>query len=86
MAFIRENGFPTANFDRNAADYDEISALIDQIEERRESLDFLIDGAVVKVRDMATRQAMGYTDKFPRWAIAYKFAAEENTSTQQNVG
>ena len=85
MAFIRENGFPTANFDRNAADYDEISALIDQIEERRESLDFLIDGAVVKVRDVATRQAMGYTDKFPRWAIAYKFAAEENTSTLLDV-
>lgn len=85
MAFIRENGFPTANFDRNAADYDEISALIDQIEERRESLDFLIDGAVVKVRDMVTRQAMGYTDKFPRWAIAYKFAAEENTSTLLDV-
>ena len=85
MAFIRENGFPTANFDRNAADYDEISALIDQIEARRESLDFLIDGAVVKVRDVATRQAMGYTDKFPRWAIAYKFAAEENTSTLLDV-
>lgn len=85
MAFIRENGFPTANFDRNAADYDEISALIDQIEEKRESLDFLIDGAVVKVRDVATRQAMGYTDKFPRWAIAYKFAAEENTSTLLDV-
>ena len=85
MAFIRENGFPTADFDRNAANYDEISALIDQIEARRESLDFLIDGAVVKVRDMATRQAMGYTDKFPRWAIAYKFAAEENTSTLLDV-
>lgn len=85
MAFIRENGFPTANFDRNAANYDEISALIDQIEARRESLDFLIDGAVVKVRDVATRQAMGYTDKFPRWAIAYKFAAEENTSTLLDV-
>lgn len=85
MAFIRENGFPTADFDRNAANYDEISALIDQIEARRESLDFLIDGAVVKVRDVATRQAMGYTDKFPRWAIAYKFAAEENTSTLLDV-
>ena len=85
MAFIRENGFPTADFDRNAANYDEISALIDQIEARRESLDFLIDGAVVKVRDVATRQAMGYTDKFPRWAIAYKFAAEENTSTLLDI-
>ena len=34
---------------------------------------------------MVTRQAMGYTDKFPRWAVAYKFAAEENTATLLDV-
>jgi DNA ligase (NAD+) len=45
----------------------------------------LIDGAVIKVCDLATRQAMGNTEKFPRWAVAYKFAAEENTATLLDV-
>ena len=55
------------------------------MEAKRESLDFLIDGAVVKVCDLATRRAMGNTEKFPRWAVAYKFAAEENVATLLDV-
>lgn len=43
----------------------------------RKKLDFLIDGMVVKVSDLSLRDKLGYTDKFPRWAIAYKFEAEE---------
>jgi len=43
----------------------------------RSKLDFLIDGMVVKVSDLKLRERLGYTDKFPRWAIAYKFEAEE---------
>ncbi|MBE5778478.1 MAG: NAD-dependent DNA ligase LigA [Clostridiales bacterium] len=85
MAFIRENGFPTADFAESAPDEDGASALIDSVEKRRDSLDFLIDGAVVKVLDIPTRQLMGYTEKFPRWAVAYKFAAEENTATLLDV-
>ncbi|MBJ8191759.1 NAD-dependent DNA ligase LigA, partial [Bacillus cereus] len=50
----------------------------------------LIDGAVLKITDMRTREALGYTDKFPRWAVAYKFEAEETTtvlnSVEWNVG
>ncbi|NLD52153.1 MAG: NAD-dependent DNA ligase LigA, partial [Clostridiales bacterium] len=42
-------------------------------------------GVVIKVCDHATRQALGYTDKFPRWAVACKFAAEENTTTLERV-
>ena len=38
----------------------------------------MIDGAVVKLTDMRTREVLGYTDKFPRWAVAFKFEAEEN--------
>lgn len=85
MAFIKQNGFPTAEFEQHAESFQSVSSLIDQVEARRETLDFLIDGAVVKVRDAETRQAMGCTDKFPRWAVAYKFAAEENTATLLNV-
>ena len=50
---------------------------IRQIEAQRSSLDWLIDGVVIKVGDYALRDRMGYTEKFPRWAVAYKFKAEE---------
>ena len=55
------------------------------MESAREGLDFLIDGAVVKVTALEIREAMGNTDKFPRWAVAYKFAAEENVATLLDI-
>lgn len=85
LAFLRENGFPTSQYEEHADDYEHICELIDRVEENRDNLDFLIDGAVVKVCDLATRQAMGNTEKFPRWAVAFKFAAEENTAMLLNV-
>ena len=85
IAFLQENGFPTSRYEAHATTYDEIVQRIDAVEAQRESLDFLIDGAVVKVCDLQTRQAMGNTEKFPRWAVAYKFAAEENTATLLDV-
>lgn len=85
LRFLRDNGFPTSKYEEHADTYEEIVRRIDAVEEKRESLDFLIDGAVVKICDLATRQAMGNTEKFPRWAVAYKFAAEENTATLLDV-
>ena len=85
LAFLQENGFPTSRYEEHADTYEEICQRIDKVEEKRPTLDFLIDGAVVKVCDLATRQAMGNTEKFPRWAVAYKFAAEENTATLLDV-
>ena len=85
LRFLRDNGFPTSQYEAYAASCEEASRRIDEVEEKRESLDFLIDGAVVKVCDLETRQAMGNTDKFPRWAVAYKFPAEENTATLLDV-
>lgn len=85
MAFLRENGFPTSPYLQFMATEAEMQEGILAIESQREQLDYLIDGAVVKVADFATRAAMGYTDKFPRWAVAYKFAAEENVTKLENV-
>jgi DNA ligase (NAD+) len=85
IAFLRENGFQTSPYLRLADTYEEISAAIDEVESAREGLDFLIDGAVVKVTALETREAMGNTDKFPRWAVAYKFAAEENVATLLDI-
>ncbi|MBR1585799.1 MAG: NAD-dependent DNA ligase LigA [Clostridia bacterium] len=85
IRFIREQGFPTAPFFQVAGSRDQVIGLIRQIEKDRPTLDFLIDGAVVKVMDYRTRDMMGFTDKFPRWEVAYKFAAEENTATLEKV-
>lgn len=85
IRFLREQGFPVSPYFEKAAGREEALKLIRDIEARRPELDFLIDGAVVKVMDQRTREMMGYTDKFPRWAVAYKFAAEESTATLEKV-
>lgn len=85
MAFLAENRFPVSRCEMYAASMDEAVAHIRQIEESRSALDYLIDGAVVKITDFPTRAALGYTEKFPRWAVAFKFEAEEVTSTLLDV-
>lgn len=57
----------------------------EKIEEKRPKLDFLIDGAVIKVNDLHVREELGFTEKFPRWALAYKFDAEETTTMLNDV-
>ena len=85
LDFLRENGFPVSPRAEHAADLEQAEAAIAAIGEERPHLDFLIDGAVVKIADHATRERLGYTDKFPRWACAYKFEAEETTATVERV-
>ena len=85
LDFLKENGLPVCPFVRWLRTPDEIMAEIDLAEQRRGTLDFLIDGMVVKVTDFALRQELGATEKFPRWAMAYKFAAEELTATVLDV-
>ena len=80
LAFLRENRFPVSDCEIDAKSLDEAVAAVREIEESRGGLDYDIDGAVIKIDDYATRDALGYTDKFPRWAVAYKFEAEEMTT------
>ena len=64
----------------------DINRIIEEIKSiNREKLDFVIDGMVIKVNDVSIREKLGFTDKFPRWAIAYKFEAEETTTTLKDV-
>lgn len=85
ISFLADNKFPITPFiNKYRASKDIINA-INHIEEIRNSLDFLIDGVVIKINDIKTREIFGYTDKFPRWAIAYKFLAEENISKLEKV-
>lgn len=65
--------------------FEEIKAVIEKIGAERSNYDFLIDGVVIKVDDFAIREQLGYTDKFPRWAVAYKFDAEQVTTVLKEV-
>ena len=85
LDFLRENGFPVSPYLGKPHNREEIEQCIREIEEKRNSLDFLIDGVVIKVGDLSLRQQMGFTDKFPRWAVAYKFEAEESVTTLRRV-
>jgi DNA ligase (NAD+) len=79
IEFLKENGFKTQTTPSIKV-FDSADAVIDylkMIETMRQDLDFLIDGAVIKVYDVATREALGYTEKHPRWAVAYKFDADQ---------
>ena len=85
LSFLRENGFPVSEYLGRPHDRESLIACIKEIEAARPTLDYLIDGVLVKVGDFALRDQMGYTDRFPRWAVAYKFEAEETTTTLNEV-
>lgn len=82
IEFLKNNRFKT-EMCFVSDDIEKIIAKIDAVD--RSSLDFVIDGMVIKVNDRSVRAALGYTDKFPKWAIAYKFEAEETTTVLKDV-
>lgn len=84
-AFIRENGFVGGYYFKKAKTVQEVIECVREIEQNRPNLDFLIDGAVIKVDSLALHERLGYTEKFPRFAIAYKFKAEEMTTVLKDV-
>lgn len=80
LEFLKDNRFPVFPY---AKAFDSIEGVIEEIEklnEERHKLDLLTDGLVIKIDDIRTREILGYTNKFPRWAMAYKFEAEETTT------
>ncbi len=85
VAFLQREGFRTYPFLRVCSSPDEVKAAIDEIDVSRKTIDVLTDGAVIKVDPFAAREELGFTDKFPRWAIAYKFEAEEAVTTVKKV-
>ena len=58
-------------------DFDKIENAIKELDKKRKALDFLVDGAVIKINEFDIRNELGETSKFPRWAMAFKFEAEE---------
>ena len=76
LDYLTELGFPTA-FYNCFDDIDDVLKEIDRIDAHRGDLPCDIDGAVVKLNDLADRALLGSTAKFPRWAEAYKYPPEE---------
>lgn len=83
--FLKQNSFKVFDFLRVCNDEQSIFAAIAEIEKGRKTIDVLTDGVVIKVNDFAVRDRLGATEKFPRWAIAYKFEPEETTTVLRDV-
>ena len=83
--FLVQEGFKVFPYFRVCKGGDEVISAVAEIEVNRRAIDVLTDGAVIKVNDSALREEMGFTDIFPRWAMAYKFEAEEVTTLLQEV-
>jgi DNA ligase (NAD+) len=78
-------GLPVEPHWRRCEGLDDVRRFCDAWAEARHSLDFATDGVVVKVDALADRQELGFTTKFPRWAIAVKFPAEQATTTLVDI-
>ena len=82
---IKSLGLPTIPYTKCGANADEIRAAIEKIGAQRGELPYDIDGVVIKVDDLALRQQLGATAKYPKWAIAYKFPPEEKVTKLQSI-
>ncbi len=83
--FLKREGFKVYPFLRLCKTPQEVIDAIEEIEVARKSIDVLTDGAVIKLNNAEVRENIGYTDKFPRWATAYKFEAEESITTVREI-
>lgn len=77
LEFMKSLGFKVNPANRLVSDIDGILKFIAEITEKRSKLPYEIDGVVIKVNNIAMQEKLGYTAKYPKWATAYKFPAEE---------
>lgn len=80
LKFAEEQGFNILDSYKFCKNLDEVFEFLDYWEHKKNSLNFEIDGVVVKVNKLEFQNQLGYTSKFPRWAIAYKFKTEQAIS------
>jgi DNA ligase (NAD+) len=82
---IQRWGGRTNEWSKKVETVDEVMAFISETAERRESLDYGIDGVVIKIDSIAIQRRLGYVGRDPRWAIAYKFPAEQAETTLKAI-
>ena len=83
--FIVEQGFKTGNYFKILSTLKQAEDEINHIDKVKDNLDVMIDGMVIKVDDCACRENIGYTKKFPKWAMAFKFKPVEQSTILKDV-
>jgi len=84
LELLKELGF-NINWYQKCDNIDEVIEVCEKWVEKREEIDFEIDGLVIKVDQLALREKLGATSKSPRWAIAYKFPAQQKTTKVKDI-
>ena len=84
-AFIKEQGFKTDSYFKIINSLEQAKQEIEQVDKIKDKLDTMIDGMVIKVNNCSIRDDIGYTNKFPKWAMAWKFKAVELSTTLLDV-
>ncbi|HTK29490.1 MAG TPA: NAD-dependent DNA ligase LigA [Vicinamibacterales bacterium] len=85
LSAMRDWGFPVERHWRGCEGIAEVAAFCREWADKRRELDFDTDGVVVKVDDLALRRRLGATAKFPRWATAFKFPAQQATTVLRQI-
>jgi DNA ligase (NAD+) len=85
LDWLRDLGLPVNDHIEELASLDDVYEFCERVEANRHSFGYDIDGAVVKVDDLAQRNELGFTSRAPRWAIAYKFPPEEKTTLLRGI-
>ncbi len=82
---LAEFGLPVSEHYKVCSSIDDVHTIIKEWEDLRHELPYETDGVVIKVNQSHLREELGITSKFPRWAIAYKFEAEQGTTTINDI-
>ena len=82
---LEEWGFKLSGVAEVCQNMEEVTSYLDKWDLARSELNYAIDGIVIKVNEVELREEIGYTSKAPRWAIAYKYKAEEATTRLESV-
>lgn len=85
LAFLAECGFSASPEFTVAKNYAEVAAAIEKIGTQRGTLEYDIDGAVVKINDLNLREEIGTTSKFPKWAVAFKYPPEQKETVLRDI-
>ncbi len=85
LRYLETQGFPVIRYSEPVTDPEDVLAKVAEIGSIRGSLPYGIDGAVVKINDLALRTELGSTSKYPRWACAYKYPPEQVFTTVDDI-